>query len=273
VVHEFCVSISDICSWRKFMSEHPLLLDQEYIKRIVDHGGEQGIFSAFLGRVEPEEIHVLGPNYRETFNARGLNPRCRAILELITSEPWSQNPLTARIYAAEAISHFALAMRARFPRFIGSEYVGDERAREALYPIEFQDLTRLTLISGVFDCVITNECLEHVPNVDQCLREMHRVLRPGGVVLSTFPFCFRRETLMKARMVNGHIEYLTEPEYHGNPIEPEEGSLVFQIPGWDILDTARNVGFRQTEMVFLSSLERGITATDVAGVLVFRCYK
>jgi SAM-dependent methyltransferase len=272
-MQEFWVTVSDICSWHKLIGENPFLLDQEYIKGIVDHGQTHGIFSAFLGRVEPQDIHVLGPNYRETFTARGLNPRCRSILELITLESWSQNPLTARIYAAEAISHFALTMRARFPRFIGSEYVSDERARETLYPIQFQDLTNLTLMSGVFDCVITNECLEHVPDVDQCLREMHRVLRPQGLILSTFPFSFTQETLIRAKMVDGKIEYLTEPEYHGNPMEPEEGSLVFQIPGWDILDTARNVGFRRAEMVFISSLQRGITASDVAGVLVFRCYK
>lgn len=272
-MQKFCISLSGLEAWNKLMDENPFLLNRGYIERIVEHGRDQGIFSAFLGRIEPEDIHVLGPNYRETFTARGLNPRCRAILELITTEAWSHNPSTARIYAAEAITHFALTMRGRFPRFIGSEYASDEVAREALYPIEFQDLTNLTLMPDVFDCVITNECLEHIPDVDQCLSEMHRVLRPGGVVLSTFPFCFRQETVTKARIVNGKIEYLTEPEYHENPAEPEKGSLVFQIPGWDILDTARNVGFRRVEMVFISSLERGITATDVAGVLVLRCYK
>src|SRR5262245_19085235 len=53
VMQEFCISLSGLDAWNKLMSEYPFLLDQEYIKRIVELGREQGIFSAFLGRIEP----------------------------------------------------------------------------------------------------------------------------------------------------------------------------------------------------------------------------
>jgi len=92
-------------------------------------------------------------------------------------------------------------------------------------------------------------------------------------MLSTFPFSFRYENIAQARIANGNIEYLTEPEYHGNPAEPEKGSLVFAIPGWQILKAARDAGFARTEMVFLSSIEKGITGAEIAGILVMRCYK
>jgi SAM-dependent methyltransferase len=41
--------------------------------------------------------------------------------------------------------------------------------------------------SNSFDCVINNQVLEHVPDIDLVLAEMRRVLKPGGFVLSLFP--------------------------------------------------------------------------------------
>lgn len=269
---EIIRAFADVASWQEFLRAKPYLSAAEYIERIVTYARESGAASTFLRAVGPDEIVVHGTNYRESLLAHGLNPRCRAVLELVAAEPWFQD-LNARIYAAEALTPFALAMRGRFARFVGSEYVSTEKAREALYPIEFQDLTCLTLPSDRFNCVITNDCLEHVADIPACLSEMCRVLRSGGVMLSTFPFSYQQESVTKARLVGGAIEYLTEPEYHGNPAEPEKGSLVFQIPGWNILDAARAAGFVRAEMVFVSSFERAITGAEIAGVFVMRCYK
>jgi SAM-dependent methyltransferase len=38
-----------------------------------------------------------------------------------------------------------------------------------------------------FDLVVNNQVLEHVSDLDAVLREIHRVLKPGGAVLSVFP--------------------------------------------------------------------------------------
>ena len=92
-------------------------------------------------------------------------------------------------------------------------------------------------------------------------------------MLSTFPFSFRYEKIQQARIVDDTIEYLTAPEYHGNPAEPEKGSLVFAIPGWQVLDTARSAGFNRAEMVFLSSTVKGITGAEIAGIMAMRCYR
>jgi len=266
-------AFADIGAWQAFLANHLFLHDTVYVRAIVDHAVAHGVTSSFLGRLRPEEVRVADTNYRESLLAAGLNPRQRAVLEMVAGEPWFSHPISARIYAAEALTPFALAMRGRFPRFIGSEYASDLAARKDLYPIEFQDLSSLTLPSEVFCCVITNDCLEHVPDINVCLKEMARVLKPGGVMLSTFPFSFRYESIVKAKLVNGAVEYLAEPEYHGNPAEPEKGSLVFEIPGWEILERARAAGFSRSEMVFLSSVAKGITGADIAGEFVLRCYR
>ena len=38
-----------------------------------------------------------------------------------------------------------------------------------------------------FDLVVSNQVLEHVENLDAALREIHRVLKPGGAFLCLFP--------------------------------------------------------------------------------------
>lgn len=50
------------------------------------------------------------------------------------------------------------------------------------------DITKkLPYRSGQFDCVILGEVIEHVPNTDHVLREINRVLKPGGTLLITTP--------------------------------------------------------------------------------------
>jgi SAM-dependent methyltransferase len=46
---------------------------------------------------------------------------------------------------------------------------------------------RLPFIDGQFDCVISTQVLEHVMDLESTFREIHRVLKPGGISLHTFP--------------------------------------------------------------------------------------
>jgi SAM-dependent methyltransferase len=46
---------------------------------------------------------------------------------------------------------------------------------------------RLPFEDGAFDLVTDNQVLEHVVDLDAVLGEIHRVLKPGGTVLSIFP--------------------------------------------------------------------------------------
>ena len=46
---------------------------------------------------------------------------------------------------------------------------------------------RLPFEDGFFDLVTNNQVLEHVADLEAVLQEIHRVLKPGGTVLSIFP--------------------------------------------------------------------------------------
>jgi ubiquinone/menaquinone biosynthesis C-methylase UbiE len=52
--------------------------------------------------------------------------------------------------------------------------------------LQVGDATRLDFPDASFDKVLCSEVIEHIPDAPQALREMHRVLKPGGtLVLST----------------------------------------------------------------------------------------
>ena len=51
------------------------------------------------------------------------------------------------------------------------------------------DITCIPEPDNAFDAVLCAEVLEHVPDPIAALRELHRLLRPGGMLILTAPFC------------------------------------------------------------------------------------
>jgi len=50
------------------------------------------------------------------------------------------------------------------------------------------DITAIPVENGAFDAVMCTEVLEHVPDPVAALKELNRVLKPGGYLLLTAPF-------------------------------------------------------------------------------------
>ena len=73
------------------------------------------------------------------------------------------------------------AVLARLPRLTYAEYPGE-------------DVTALSYVDASFDLVLTSDTLEHVADPMQGLREIHRVLRPGGRHVFTVPIDPRLDT-------------------------------------------------------------------------------
>ncbi len=266
-------AFSSFASWQAWAAANPYVYDSsaanEIGKRILAAGFAEPLTRAIIPATE---IQHEGGNWREGLLARGLNARMRAVLALIDEGFGTFPAHDVRIFATEAVTAFALLLRGRFARFLGSEYGVDDAARSRLFPIPHQDLTALTLPSDSFHLVTTNEVLEHVPDLDAALREIARVLVPGGWHIGTHPFMFTKTASdLRSVLVDGKVSHLKEPEYHGNPVDAG-GSLVFETPAWDIIDRARAAGFSNPHMRFVCSERRGFL-TENTGVFVFCAQK
>jgi hypothetical protein len=267
-IMELIGEFRSISEWEVWARTHAEKIESLRAMDIEQRISRHGIDSPVFGKIPPEHVAIRSKNYRESIIARRLNSRQRALVEILANETELWNNTHAAIYAAEAVTPFALYMRGRFTRFIGSEYTTDPVRKASLFPIAVEDLNRLSFPDASFDCSITNDVLEHVPSVSLALTEIRRVMKPGGVHLSTFPFTNKPASVCKAELVGGKIVHHVEPEYHGNPMDPK-GSLVFTIPGWDILDTARNAGFREAKMIKFASTTKGIWGANAPFIDVF----
>jgi SAM-dependent methyltransferase len=72
---------------------------------------------------------------------------------------------------------------------LGEEFIAVARERHASDRVEFTvaDFFALPFEDGVFDCVYADNSLEHAYDVDDALREVHRVLSWQGVLVAAIP--------------------------------------------------------------------------------------
>ncbi len=197
------------------------------------------------------------PNLRERLVCpiTGLNNRQRIVASLLKQ---LADPRNSAIYLMEQITPIYRWVSANFNIVVGSEYLGDLPGGTVYDGIRHEDIERLQFPTATFDFLVSNDVLEHVPDPRAALRECARVLKQGGRMIATFPFNpDRRATEPRAEKFPDRIGYLKPPEYHGNPIAPESGSLVWTDFGWDFLDFARRSGFRDAYINYYHSTQFG----------------
>ncbi len=194
-------------------------------------------------------------NWRERLicPVTGLNNRLRGSAHLMDFElsPYPESS----IYITEQVTPLFLFLKNKFSDIMGSEYLGDNLLPGTIQSnIRHEDMTRLSFNNESKDYYLSFECFEHIPFYKNAITEVYRVLKPGGTFLGSFPFDINRyDNLVKATMdESGCITYLTEPEYHGDPVN-EKGILCFTIFGWEILDEFRQAGFRDVYVILLWS--------------------
>lgn len=145
------------------------------------------------------------------------------------------NRRALRVYVAEANSALFLFLKQYLNSdlFNYSEYFGDEhRSGEVVADgIAHQDLQQTSFDDESFDIVLTCEVFEHIPDALRAEREVVRILKPGGVYCFTVPFIPHGESdlVLAERGPDGEIRHFAEPQYHGDPIRPEEGILVYRV--------------------------------------------
>lgn len=106
------------------------------------------------------------------------------------------------------------------------------------------DVQRIPLADASFDAIICNHLLEHVADDRQALRELHRILRPGGWGILLSP-----------------VERDYERTYEDDTItDPDERTRIFgqydhrRIYGADYADRLREAGFEAADIDYAASL-------------------
>jgi predicted SAM-dependent methyltransferase len=95
------------------------------------------------------------------------------------------------------------------------------------------DLTQLVYDDNVFDCIICNHVLEHIPNDIRAMSEMFRTLKNGGIAVITVPIDEKRDKTLEDQSIRSPQE---RKKYYGQWDH-------LRLYGMDIKERLESVGF------------------------------
>jgi len=206
-------------------------------------------------------------NFRESLidSEVGLNSRLRSVVVALEKNKIFDSSISKDIYLTEEITPFYNFIRKSVNlenvNLYGSEYLGNSyKSGELVNGVNHQDLTNLSFESSTLDTIVSLEVLEHIPDYQVALKEIYRVLKPGGQCFITVPFALNNFYHIERAKLNkdGVIEHILPPEYHGDPVNPQEGVLCYRYYGWKLLDELKTIGFNSSKMLFVWSIFYGI---------------
>lgn len=121
-----------------------------------------------------------------------------------------------------------------------------------------EDLERQTFKEKSFDLVVMQDVFEHIFDPVAAIIEIKRTLRDNGALIMTVPVIQKfRPSRRRARLIDGIIDYMLPPEYHGNPVD-SNGALVTIDWGYDIAEQLASASGMQFIMQTFESVSLGI---------------
>ncbi len=197
--------------------------------------------------ISPDRIQIQASNLRESISASGCVSRNRAVLrvlELVCGSAANIQELS--IGLLEGLTGMASWMQRHVPGLTPLNTLVEVLTSARHDPEATAVLASLREQAGDFDVLLLQDRIAGVGNTEVFLADLRGFVREGGRVLATFPMAY------------GQMASLSR----------ETDSEPILIPGWEILDQARQAGFRQASMHLIAAWKFGILAGTLPGVLV-----
>jgi SAM-dependent methyltransferase len=141
------------------------------------------------------------------------------------------------------------SLRRRGARLTCSEYLDDVAPGTERNGIRCEDVQGLSFPAASFDLVTHTEVFEHVEDDAAGFRELRRVLAPGGATVFSVPIDPSAVTRERVLRRDGELQFLVEPEYHGDRLRGAGRVLSWRDYGGDIVDRLREAGFARAWIV------------------------
>lgn len=156
------------------------ILCGKQVVEFMPFGVEEEIFS---------QHHIIGGGYRQN----AICPHCKSI----DRERWLYYVLkhfTSIFHKRCSVLHFAPEKRIEMLIRANDSceyYTGDIVQGRAEHVV---DVTDIQFKNEMFDYIIINHVLEHIPDEKRAISELIRVLKPEGEIILSFPVCMDQST-------------------------------------------------------------------------------
>lgn len=111
------------------------------------------------------------------------------------------------------------------------------------------DICKLPFEDNSFDTILCNHVLEHIPDDTTAMKELYRVLRPGGMGIFQIPQDLSRETTFEDASITDKKQ---RTEIFGQYDH-------VRIYGLDFFDKLRSIGFQVTEVDYTAQLGQEVS--------------
>jgi SAM-dependent methyltransferase len=168
-----------------------------------------------------------------------------------------QYRLQTRMLESSARGALAMYFRMKFD-YYGTEFDPGKIAA-GTHPREYADFQKLHYDQDTFDFVVASDVFEHIRRDADAMREVERVLKPGGYLILTVPYDHERSQTLRRVDTSGPIDvHLLPPQYHGGGGH----TLAYREYGRDLSDLMGASGFF-VQRVVVDQPELGITPQSV----------
>jgi SAM-dependent methyltransferase len=182
-------------------------------------------------------------------------PAAGTLRELVTRDEFRRLRI-AEINSIGVIHPFL----ASHPQLEYSEYRDDAEPGTVSDGVRNEDVCDLSYDDESFDLVLTSDTLEHVPDFRRALREIRRVLAPGGRHIFTIPVIpSRQETVARvSRGADGARTHHLPELHHGRGsgllavVSRKADYLTWTEFGMDVVEELEAAGFK-TEVHFYAA--------------------
>lgn len=199
-------------------------------------------------------FYAVGEWYRDQLLCGSCHsiPRQRALISVLTDLYPNWRDLAVH-ESSPGNGGASAKLKRECPGYVSSQYTPDLPPSPAN-----QDLAAQSFPDASFDLVITQDVFEHLFEPDRVIAEIARTLKPGGAHIMSVPIVNKdRPTQRRASLVDGAIVHHAEPEYHGNPVDPN-GSLVTFDWGYDIAAFLEQASAMPTRIVTPEDRSQGL---------------
>ena len=127
------------------------------------------------------------------------------------------------------------------------------------------DLHKAPFENNSFDVIFCNHVLEHVEDADQCMRELYRIMQPGGWGIFQVPLDSTRKTTFEDKSI-------TSPEEREKHYWQKDHVRLF---GLDYKDKLEAAGFKVVADDFVNTLSKDLIDRYrlPAGEIIYFCSK